>query len=286
MAGGTPDHLQEWQRDFIRLAYPLFPTKKISEIIGRKEGAIVDWASRKKIKKAPIISPGDIFGRLTVLDKFEITMPKYRKKWYCHCKCGEYVWVLQDSLIGKRTFSCGCLFVDLKKVNDTKHIPRWFYKRMHRGATRRNMPVQITIEDLEEIFVNQNFKCPLTNLELRIAWGTRDDSIVKSNASVDRKDSTKGYTKDNIHIIHVDANFMKGMYSEQHFINICHLIAKNTIYIEDYDLLHNFKKECKIGQPEWYNKNMVYNEDLQDNVKVDLDNENNIKLGQILNEKY
>lgn len=46
-------------------------------------------------------------------------------------------------------------------------------------------------------------------------------------ASLDRKDSLKGYTIDNIQWLHKDVNQMKRNYSEEYFINTCLKIAEN-----------------------------------------------------------
>jgi peroxiredoxin family protein len=46
-------------------------------------------------------------------------------------------------------------------------------------------------------------------------------------ASLDRKDSSKGYTKDNIQWIHKDLQKMKMDMPEDKFINWCNLIIEN-----------------------------------------------------------
>lgn len=59
---------------------------------------------RKKYRRVAI---GDVFGRLTV----EAAAPKQangRAAWHCVCSCGNKLTVLQQSLVGKKTTSCGC----------------------------------------------------------------------------------------------------------------------------------------------------------------------------------
>jgi hypothetical protein len=49
-----------------------------------------------------------------------------------------------------------------------------------------------------------------------------------TTASLDRKDSSKGYTKDNVQWIHKTINFMKGQMSDQEFVSWCKLVCTNT----------------------------------------------------------
>ena len=45
-------------------------------------------------------------------------------------------------------------------------------------------------------------------------------------ASLDRKNSSLDYTKDNIQWVHKDVNYMKMSLSEKYFIKLCKLIAR------------------------------------------------------------
>lgn len=48
------------------------------------------------------------------------------------------------------------------------------------------------------------------------------------NLSVDRIDSSKGYTKDNIQLVCAAANMMKGYMEYNDLINFCEAIIKNN----------------------------------------------------------
>lgn len=59
---------------------------------------------------------GKKFGKLTVIK--EIDKDKnYHKKYLCICDCGNYTEVLDTSLIGKKTKSCGCIQKDIALKN-------------------------------------------------------------------------------------------------------------------------------------------------------------------------
>lgn len=71
-------------------------------------------------------------------------------------------------------------------------------------AVLKNREHSITIEDIKKIYPVDG-KCPVFGIELKFnSAGFRDDS-----PSIDRIDSSKGYTKDNIQIISWKANRIK-----------------------------------------------------------------------------
>ena len=58
------------------------------------------------------IAPGQVFGRLTVLEEAPAPteFTTYKGRWYrCRCQCGNTVVIRRDSLVSGNTKSCGCL---------------------------------------------------------------------------------------------------------------------------------------------------------------------------------
>ena len=96
----------------------------------------------------------------------------------------------------------------------------WF-NACPKGARERGLECTITIEDVWNQYVKQGKVCNLTGKE--IGWCPR----IRRNgtASIDRIDSSKGYTIDNIQLVHKDVNFMKGVFSQEYFIQTCKDIA-------------------------------------------------------------
>jgi hypothetical protein len=97
------------------------------------------------------------------------------------------------------------------------------YKDLKRNAKRRNISVNITIDDIKTVYDKQKGLCALTNNKL-----THNKYMLKKerlteiyNLSVDRKDSRKGYSVDNIQLITNIANQIKSNASNQDFIEIC-----------------------------------------------------------------
>jgi hypothetical protein len=117
---------------------------------------------------------------------------------------------------------------------------RW-YSLLH-SAKSRNLEVSIKIEDVWNLYLKQNKKCALSGLPVLYSKDRR-----KITASVDRIDSKKGYTLDNIQIVHRDINRLKLDFPEDAFVSMCLNVAntfknKNTkrkITRWDIDILND-----------------------------------------------
>lgn len=106
------------------------------------------------------------------------------------------------------------------------NISSIYFNRIKERAIQRNIEFNITSDDILTKFQEQNGKCALTGLNIIIE---RNYKKYKSmTASLDRIDSKKAYTIDNIQWIHKDVNRMKNAFSEEYFINMCKLIIENN----------------------------------------------------------
>lgn len=183
------------------------------------------------------------FGRLKVL-KRETNLKK-RTRWLCKCECGTEKIIYSTHLINGDTKSCGCLMREHQHANleNGRHIPgylksNWkgcgeftgdFFAQIKRNRAggrkcREKLDFNVDVEFLWELFLNQDRKCALSGQELIMpAWKT------KGTASLDRIDSTKGYTKDNVQWIHKDINRMKNIFEQDYFIKTCRLIGEYNI---------------------------------------------------------
>ena len=163
---------------------------------------------------------GQRFGKLTVLSCDGLI--KKRVRWLCRCDCGNEKSVAGLYLNHNETTSCGCNKYRLGDENPlwTGHgeITGTIWGNVKTAAKKRNLPVEVSIQDAWDKFLAQDRKCVLTQLELTIG----------EDASLDRIDSSKGYTKENIQWVHKDVNIMKWDFGQDYFIKVCHMIAKNN----------------------------------------------------------
>ena len=156
-------------------------------------------------------------------------------RYTCLCSCGSFANILGTHLIQGNTKSCGCkvpIGKSHKMWQGVGELPGdYWYNHVVRSAIgakgRRNeVSLTITKEYAWELFLKQNRKCALSNLELYFPIKAKDKSY---NVSLDRIDSSKGYDEGNVQWVHKDINIMKNKFENKYFIEMCKLITNNTV---------------------------------------------------------
>lgn len=158
--------------------------------------------------------------------------------WGCKCDCG-----VTKSFEGKRlrrgeVATCGinCPYCKRHKFYNKKYrgdyiipehikISRKHWNRIMKNADMRGLEFSISIEDAWELFLKQEGRCALTGLPISTINGYKDHFKLRNAASLDRIDSSKGYTKDNIQWLHKDINMMKYMFSTEYFVELCECVV-------------------------------------------------------------
>jgi len=150
---------------------------------------------------------GQTFGGLIVLRKDEEATKKNKRGTYW-CKCS---WCQDEKLINSEVFrygkkppvSCGCrrkAGYTNPKSNPNKKNETRLLNYARRNAKRRGEECSL---ELKDIIIPEY--CPVLGIKLEPGSHSHQDC----SPSVDRIDSTKGYTKDNIWIISARANRIK-----------------------------------------------------------------------------
>ena len=83
--------------------------------------------------------------------------------------------------------------------------------------TTRMIQFDLDLPYLKELWESQNGKCVITGVDLNLS----PSSNKNYQASLDRIDSSKGYTEDNVQWIHKDVNFLKQDFSEKELLEWC-----------------------------------------------------------------
>lgn len=110
------------------------------------------------------------------------------------------------------------------------------------GAKKRGLDFGVTVEYLWKLFLQQKKRCSLSGRDIYIDPNYSQNRYnyvgdgVKQTASLDRKDSSKGYVEGNVQWIYRDINKMKMGIPNDEFIRICKEIAR-------------FNKNFKIDTP-------------------------------------
>jgi hypothetical protein len=179
------------------------------------------------------------FNNLTILEFVDAPSntknkaAKYQNWVKCKCDCGNIKITNLLSIQSNNTKSCGC-----RRHRSGKNSPYFegyeeisgkFFshiKRTAAGGTNKHKRLcknfELTIEFLWQLFIKQNRKCALSGLDIKFH---SNHLFQDGNASLDRINSTKGYTEDNVQWVHKTINMMKNKLSESEFITLCHKIS-------------------------------------------------------------
>lgn len=177
---------------------------------------------------------GQRFGTLVVQSR----APNKRSwtMWNCHCDCGKDVIAYSTHLIRGNSKSCGCLPKGGIPPSGFGNLnPNWlgygeisgrFWGSIYYNATRskrisrQNLPCDIDIQYVWELFLSQNRKCALSGIEIGFNKPV--------TASLDRIDSNLGYVKNNVQWVHKDLNRMKNIYNQSYFIDMCRRVTETA----------------------------------------------------------
>lgn len=181
---------------------------------------------------------GEEYGDFKIISKAEtLRNPggSYVARWEVECiHCGFVKVSAFKNLNGKNNPTCKCML--RKKLSDTakknqrkgtKNIPGAYFYSLKSTAERRNIEFDITIEFLQYLLEEQEFKCKLSNEDISMSPDNSRHLNGKclDTASVDRIDSSKGYIPSNVQWVHKDVNFMKMNLKESRFIDLCRKIG-------------------------------------------------------------
>jgi hypothetical protein len=168
----------------------------------------------KALKPSPAPQQEDV--------KFELACPSCTKNREFQSKSA----MLQAERKGTSCFSCRTVANNKNrkgtKAGDKnpawkgyKDIPGKVLSKLKRDADSRGIEFHITLEDIQNKYEQQNKCCALSGIP--VVWGL--------NASVDRIDSNKHYTVNNIQIVVNTVNIMKRDIPEDVFVFLCKQIA-------------------------------------------------------------
>ena len=107
----------------------------------------------------------------------------------------------------------------------------WYLSNAQRRSKKLGIEFNLNAKFLWELFIKQNKKCALSGDP--IFFSKKRSSRSEGTASLDRIDSTKGYTMDNVQWVHKNVNLMKMYLDETTFISFC-----EKIYLKKREQIH------------------------------------------------
>lgn len=166
---------------------------------------------------------GQMFGSLTVIE-FDCRKGSHTY-WIFECECGNRISRTVKNIAKNTINACP----DCKRGSKSHawqgstHVPMSLWTAAKHSAAEKGIAFTMTIDDLEAQWVKQDGKCAYTGHELTFGKVYADAS---RTASIDRIDSTKGYTSDNIQWARKDINWLKKNKPDQDFIQMCKDVAR------------------------------------------------------------
>jgi hypothetical protein len=145
----------------------------------------------------------------------------------CKCDCGATFNAVINNIVSHKDYSCGC--VSRKRGKDHpnfagyEEIGKSIWWTIKNGAESRGIKLEITMKDIWELFLKQNRRCALTGVELTFAPSRKTSK--QTTASLDRIDSSKDYTLDNVQWVHKAIQLMKMQMHQEDFIKWCKLVG-------------------------------------------------------------
>lgn len=164
----------------------------------------------------------------------------------CECDCGNTKIVRLEHLVGNRTNNCGCLpRGNWRGVGD---LSLTYFANLRRSASRRGILFDVEIAGLWGLFEWQQARCALSGVPIMLGPATS----LFGTASLDRKDSSLGYTLDNLQWVHKDVNAMKMDMPETKFITWCRRVAlhRKCSLDEATLVLMREPRKCRAGRHE------------------------------------
>lgn len=132
---------------------------------------------------------------------------------------------------GLRSTCKTCMINCVNKYGSTfDGFIKLLYKDLKHNAKNRNINVNITVEDIKKQFDIQVGLCALTKFKMtwtKFPINSPSHINNKFNISVDRIDSKKSYTINNIQLVCAIANIIKYNLSQNKLVEICKKISKN-----------------------------------------------------------
>lgn len=99
------------------------------------------------------------------------------------------------------------------------------FKKIKSNALKRKLSFELTVEDMWDLFLQQDEKCAITGVNINMLNANINNNYHLQTASLDRKDSSKGYIKGNVQWVHKVINSLKSDFNNDEFISLCHLVA-------------------------------------------------------------
>jgi hypothetical protein len=190
---------------------------------------------------------GQRFGRLVVIKKERNKngLKNRSQKWLCQCDCGNTIITISASLKNGCTQSCGCLQKEISSKNGKKNLGikrpdtsigygmanfNALYGKYKRRALNRSLIFELTPDEFKDLTQRPCYYCGCDPIQSSHHKGFNGKYIYNG---IDRIDTLKGYTLDNVVPSCGKCNKMKWDLTTEDFFDHIKKIYENHIIDED-----------------------------------------------------
>ena len=162
---------------------------------------------------------GKKFNKLTALTFSHLNKSRHAV-WICKCECGNETTAQSRFLINGAKKSCGCIRNEVGSHTSSWKgyggLSKTRFSKIIVDAKNRNIDFNLSIEFLWDLFQKQNGKCVISGEPICFPNKVHESD---GTASLDRIDSNKDYSEDNVQWVHKDINVMKWNLSQDKFFD-------------------------------------------------------------------
>lgn len=163
---------------------------------------------------------GQKFGRLTVTGLSHITASR-GKMWACVCECGGKKITTATHLMNGSTKSCGCLHAEKAKgfLPPSESGFRHLYGNYIQRARNKKIKFDLPSDVFKKLTSSSCVYCGCPPKSIAKSYNAKDNYSFYYYNGLDRIDSSKGYSEDNVEPCCTTCNTMKWVLSKNDFIN-------------------------------------------------------------------
>lgn len=175
-----------------------------------------------------LVSPGDRFERLVVIE-FSHNDKRHRRHYIVKCDCGNTKTVQGTLLRSGNTRSCGCLAREAKKAKtlpENRGVINQIILQYKRHAKDRSIDFDLSYETVDRLVRGRCHYCGVVGGNLKKTKNLKDGF---RHNGIDRVDSSKNYTEDNVVSCCGVCNIAKRDMSHDEFIGLAKRIANYQI---------------------------------------------------------
>lgn len=149
---------------------------------------------------------------------------KLKRKSYCSLACKAKIEIKNSPkmIIGNPNN----LVADNRKDEYSPFKRIMLILKMRNKESPEKKTLELTVEQLKELWEKQQGTCPFTGWKLILQTTTKDKlEYVPNRASLDRIDSNKGYSIDNVRFVSLIYQFAKNKFTDKDVYNFCQSFA-------------------------------------------------------------